>query len=409
MPVAIAVGTPLARPLSACQICVPIPTKSAADFLIGADVVVLARENPDKPFSLRAEEVLKGTLADPSIDLFLDSASRRILAANPDRLVVCVHGATEEEPGEWRRIGMTTAAFGSLVREIVARAADWQREPAQRVAFFSSLLGHDDDQVRTLAHLEVGKAPYDEIRRLGREGVLSRDAILAFLDDFRMTEWHALYILMLAQTGDPRDHERIRESVRSAQRFGITSQIAAWATAWIEIDGESALEALAGWYLRNPDRKPEEVRAVLAALSVHGTDGHVDLRERIGEAYRELLAIHPAMAPSILGDLTTWERRDFVEPLAAILASPPPELDALDVMRLRAYARQAVQDGGTGRAAAEPTGIPDLEGTAPRRSGLLLALACLMMLPIVLLVGSRRNRRLPGSPLATRGHASNDA
>ena len=65
----------------ACQICFPIPRNSAADHLIAADRVVLARENPEKPFSLKAVEVLKGDGDGPEIDLFLDSSTRRSLPA----------------------------------------------------------------------------------------------------------------------------------------------------------------------------------------------------------------------------------------------------------------------------------------------------------------------------------------
>lgn len=55
---------------------------------------------------------------------------------------------------------------------------------------------------------------------------------------------------------------------------------------------------MAAWtrYLKNPNRKTEEVRAVLAALSVHGTRGHTHLRDRIVDGYRLILANHPTMA-----------------------------------------------------------------------------------------------------------------
>ena len=42
------------RPATARRICVPLPAKSAADHLLEADTAALAREDPDKPFSLEA-------------------------------------------------------------------------------------------------------------------------------------------------------------------------------------------------------------------------------------------------------------------------------------------------------------------------------------------------------------------
>ena len=49
-------------------------------------------------------------------------------------------------------------------------------------------------------------------------------------------EWHALYILLLAHSDAKEDHARIREAVQSNEKFGLTHQLAAWLTAWIEID-----------------------------------------------------------------------------------------------------------------------------------------------------------------------------
>ena len=59
-----------------------MPTQTAADQIIAAEDVVLARENPDKPFTYRAVDVLKGEIAAPDIDLFANSGVRRLLAAD---------------------------------------------------------------------------------------------------------------------------------------------------------------------------------------------------------------------------------------------------------------------------------------------------------------------------------------
>ena len=79
----------------ACMVCIPFPQSTVADHLLSAKVVALARENPEKPFSFSAVEVLKGELSTPEIELFLNSATRRRLALNPDggrsrRFAVCV-------------------------------------------------------------------------------------------------------------------------------------------------------------------------------------------------------------------------------------------------------------------------------------------------------------------------------
>ena len=77
-------------PAISCQVCVPLPTETAADQIIAASEVVLARENPDKPYSFRAVDVIKGEISNPDIDLFANSGVRRLLAADQERVVVLV-------------------------------------------------------------------------------------------------------------------------------------------------------------------------------------------------------------------------------------------------------------------------------------------------------------------------------
>ena len=118
-------------------------------------------------------------------------------------------------------------------------------------------------------------------------------------------------------------------------------RLAAWATALIEIEEEKAVGEIEARYFRNAGRKPEELKAVLQALSVHGTNGHTHLCKRIVGAYGVLLEHHPSMAPQVVRDLTAWERSELAEPLARIAAIRPPILDFQETLRLRAYVRKA--------------------------------------------------------------------
>ena len=284
----------------ACQICLPMPKESAADRLLSSEVVAFARENPDKPFSLKITEVLKGDPASQEIDLFLDSRSRRLLAMDPSRKILCVY---TKEKG-WVRSGLSDAEgiYEKLVRDILKQAETWKRSPDARPLFFSRFLGHDDPQLRQLAHLEVARAPYSAIKELG--DVVPIKKIRAFLDDNRYLEWHALYILLLAQSVDEKDHERIRRQARSEMVFGLNDRFSAWATAWIEIDRSEAIQFYKQRYLANPDRDPELVHAVVSAMSVHG-DGV--MRNQISDAFAMLLKTHPVLTPVIAQDLIRWQ------------------------------------------------------------------------------------------------------
>jgi len=292
----------------ACQVCLPFPKTSLADHLIEGDTVVLAREDPRRPFHYRAIEVLKGSAPQAPIDLFLDSGARRLLKFHPERSVVLARA----KQGTWRRVAMVDATLLPVVRDVLKRAQEWQRAGTARYDYFARLFGHDHPVIRDLAHLEVARAPYSYLRKFGR-GV-PRQKTLAALRDYRYAEWWALHILLLAQSGDERDKQRILEAVRSAERFGSTLQLGAWATAYIEIEGEKAIEFLESSYLRH-GRRVEERTEVVAALSVHGNSGRTALRDRIVASYEVLLKEHPAMAPKLVGDLLAWRRWEMAEPV----------------------------------------------------------------------------------------------
>ena len=329
----------LADPTEACQICIPFPKKSTADDLIAGQAVILAREDPERPFHYRSVEVLKGDPGTEKIDLFLNSTTRRTLTVFPKRSMVLV-SSIEDGQAVWMSAGMADSNFETLVREILARAPAWEKEPNERIAYFSKRLGHSDPQIRNLAHLEVARAPYSTIRTLG--GVLSREQIRAYLKNFRYMEWHALYILLLAQSEDAKDREFISESFHSAMRFSSTLQLAAWATAFIELEGTAAIEIIEAEYFHKHTRHdPKELQEITKALSVHGTAGSPVLRDRIVASYQNLLTLNPALTSQITEDLIAWDRTEYAEEIGKFVAGNPLSFDLPTTLRLQAYSRRA--------------------------------------------------------------------
>ncbi len=263
-------------------------------------------------------------------------------------------------------------------QEILDRSKLWEAQPKQRLFYFARYLGHEDSQLRSLAHIEVAKAPYNEIRDLG--DILSREELHSFLGNMRYVEWHSLYILLLAQSSEEQDRQIIADRIRSAERFGISNQLAAWATAWIETEQGIALDFFEAHYFSEPSRSVEEMSSLLMALSVHGTNGHVHLRDRIIDGYRLILANHPSLAPHIVTDLTAWKRRDLAPELAAILTTPPPSFDLMATMQLRSY----LSNVSGSQLTAETSGfIP----------GQVLILVLLVLFPIGLAVTKTMRRR----------------
>ena len=360
---------------SACQICLPFPTDSLADRILAAEHLVLARENPDQPYTLGITRILEGG-DPPPLELFLDSSSRRWLSFGEDRAILC--GWFPEEGG-WRSLARHDELLAPVVRDILKNRQAWQDEPGARVRYFADLLGHEDNTLADLAHLEVARAPYREITHYADR--LSRQELLKELGNPRRMEWHALYILMLAQSDHPDDHQLIHDKLERNAHWGFSLQTAAWATALIEIDGPAGIERLSELYLSETEREPVELAAIHAALRVHGDQGSSELRDPVVAAYGRLLERAPALAPELADDLTKWNRFDHADAFTSLLKNG--EVDLLGTTRIRAHLRADRE-----AASVSPDG---------RRDGLILSVIVGLLL---LAVVAPLTRKRPKSALA---------
>lgn len=313
----------------ACMVCIPFPQDTVADHLVSAKVVVLARENPKKPFSYIAVEVLKGDLDTPEIELFLDSTKRRLLALNPDRFVVLAledtalpqgSGGWHLSPSDtdssrslWRSLGYASPRYEAVVREILAQAPRWRERAGgeRRATYFMHYLADPEPAIRELAYLEVGRASYDTIRQADR--FVSADQLSVFLAGPQYLEWRAPFILLLGVNAKPNEKDLIRGAMERRARFDLTLNLSAWATALIEIDGEEAIAWLEKAYLRDPTRDPDTVLEITNALSVHGYSQRSGLRKRIAESYEVLIKTHSSLAGWAARDLTNWKDWRFAE------------------------------------------------------------------------------------------------
>ena len=323
----------------ACAICVPYPIKTAADYLAESETVVLARENPEKPWSYLPIETLKGQTSLSPIDNFLNSATRRMLEIYPDRGVVLAQDIKDKT--KWRSLGFADEQYEKMIREVIERAPTWQLQGASnesRLTFFADYLGHENRNLHELAYLEIGRAPYGQIKQLGAKWPLEQ--VRALLRDPMYFEWYPLAILVLAHNGDQSDRKYIVGKFSSLERFGLTTNLSAWTTALIEIQKEAAVAEIEEQYFRSSARSREELIAVTAALSEHGSNGHIHLRERIIQSYATLLDYHPEMAGYAAKDLLTWRRWELSDRLKKIL-NTTKSTDPLTAYAIRLYLAQA--------------------------------------------------------------------
>jgi hypothetical protein len=203
------------------------------------------------------------------------------------------------------------AAYVAVVRRIVAFAPQWQgpQGTARRMELFLPLLGHENPLIDELAYLELARAPYATIKQMAH--AVPRERIERLLRNRMYVEWWPVAILLLAQSPEAADKQYILNSFRSAEQFGLTRNLAAWAAAAIEVEGADAVSLIQRCYFSNLDRKRDELVEVVKALSLHGTEGRTELRDQIVSAYEGLLDVHPPMIEYIVKDLIAWKRPEL--------------------------------------------------------------------------------------------------
>ena len=307
--------------LQACTICVPYPERTLADRLRGYDDILFAREVANSPYLFEQIEIIRGTGVSAPIRIFCDSSTRRKLQFIPDSAVVV---ARISEADEWQIISFADSLYQPFIRTIVEHSSSWADAAGNlaRVHYFANYLTSEHRLIQEQAYLEVGRAPYSTIKTLAP--AISTERIYEFLGNFRFIEWHSLYILLLGQSQKPEDRAYIRKQVESAVRFGTTTNLAAWLTAFIETHPETGIAEIETWYLSNPGRSNEELDQVMTSMSVLGSQPPVAdlplfrLRDRIVKSYATLLKHHPAMAGRVARDLSMWQVRAHEERLRAI-------------------------------------------------------------------------------------------
>jgi hypothetical protein len=321
----------------ACQICVPRPTQTLADELLQSDKVVLAREDPERPYHYVAVETLKGDPGTAAIDLFMNTPVRRQLAANPELTMLL---ARDSRNREWRTLGIAHDDFEHVARRILNFEGGWipnETNNLERLRELAPLLGHEDLRLHELAYLEIGRAPYGSIKAVSTD--VSLDRVRAMLSDLRYIEWRGLDILLLGLSDVEEDRVRVIEEMENRQRHSFTQNLDAWATAYLEVTGTAGIDRLSHWYFRNAAKSRGELRSIIRALSVHATNAP-EYREPVVAAYRKFLDVHPDAAPDIARDLIAWREWEFSEKFRE-LRPEISERDPLGAYTVNLYLRRA--------------------------------------------------------------------
>jgi len=328
----------LATPVRACPVCIERPEATLAERLLKADAVVVAREDPARPFHFAPVAALKGTAGVAPIPLFVDSTTRRLLAARPDDGVLLLR-----DGDVWSRAGYANATWRRTAAVILEEGPSWSDDAEARFAFFEVLLRHPDGALRRLAVDELSRARYGLIRSMARpiDGAAARQA----LADRNQIPWRAFYILMLGLSDRPEDEAFIRDRVAAAARSGGSRQLDAWATALVEIDAAAGVARLERDWFEAPGREAEALRAVILALAVHAREGDPALRPAIMKALHALPPRRPDVAGTVaaaLGEIGDFSQADAI--LRAVRRAAPrggPAFRAPEFLAVALYVERA--------------------------------------------------------------------
>lgn len=309
---------------SACMVCVPFPTRTAADDLIASEVVVFARENPERPYTFIVAETLKGVANNEPINLLLNSTTRRQLFVDPTSYVVLTRPTSGSR---WRWHSFADKAYQDFVRHVLTHIKEWRQSQNQRFDYFETLLSSNNERLCGEAVLEIGRGPYSRIKAAASK--ISRKRLYEVLGKFAMFEWWPTYIVMLGQSQLAEDKAYVRANFMRSAKTASTKHLAAWTTAFVEVDGAEAVSFISEKYFAGKRSSRALLVEMQKALSVLGSESDNPLRPLIVAAYRKLLETHRSMAGYVAKDLAAW--RDW---------SLAPLFEEL-------RARQAITDPGT--------------------------------------------------------------
>lgn len=342
----------VATAASACPVCIATPDRTVADRVLEDEIVVVARPDPERPFRFVVAEVLRGDPAllahAPEIPFLVDAGLRRAAEAG-EVAVLMTYGATDTagsddpygQPGlSWHRSITLDPARRAVIEGILAEGAMWfwggEPEDPLRFAFFAELHAHPDPVIARMALNEISRSAYGQIRAL--DLAIPVPELIARLGQVEHLPYHPLYALMLGASGDPAAEALVRDRAARALA-GSSAGRGAWLTAWIEVDGEAAIERIAAAFLSGGTEGAavdEALIPVLDALRVTG-DARPELRPALSRQLQAASDDWPALASETAFALYGWQDWSFAPAVREMLAEgridDPSILYMLEVYR----------------------------------------------------------------------------
>ena len=299
--------------VQACAFDMVKPERTAIDWIVEADQLVLTRPQAGNAFLFGIADVLAGTPAGTPIDQLVDTATRTRLERNPDDAVLFAR----IEGGPWHRVGYVDARFRDLMDVALANRTEWRTGMTSgRTDFIHALQASDDPIQRTLVIGELDKVPYPDLRAFDLQ--IPVEELLADLWTPTGYPYQATRALLLGLSGTPEARAEIAAFIDRVEDWPWANNLGAFAAAYIELEGVAGVEHLARGMLSDPTQPLDKVEQIIMALSVHHALAEPALRDAIGETIHGLVALRPETGVAVARQFSLradWSQTAVLEPL----------------------------------------------------------------------------------------------
>lgn len=294
---------------TACAFDMTKPERTAIDWIVDADTLVLARPGADNRFRFDVIDVLVGSDAGHPIPQLVDSATRRKLAAKSGDAVLFALTKT----GSWRRVAYVDDAFRGVLHTTLSHRDAWRAGmPQSRIDFIDTLQGWSDPRARAIVIGELDKVPYAQLRQF--ELQITAQALIADLWTAKGYPYQAIHALLIGLSGSPKAREVVSGVIQGATDRGQPANLGAFAAAYIELDGAEAASRLARDIFLDPSQTPQTVEQVVIAMAVHHDLADTDLQTTIDTALANLLQARPSAGVIVARQF--MERRNWSQTAA---------------------------------------------------------------------------------------------
>ena len=145
--------------------------------------------------------------------------------------------------------------------------------------------------------------------------------------------------MLLGLSDEKQDQDWVLKEMQRQQSQYQSLNLAAWATAYLEIVGKAGIDDLSDRYIGDARRSRDELRLITRAMAGHANHNPTWI-EPVVDVYRELLNTHPSSAPDIAHDLIAWKQWEFSQQMQQLLPQLT-ENDPLGAAKVELFLKQS--------------------------------------------------------------------